>query len=115
MHQICGQKIDLVDADHATGQVYCRCEHEDGDLWVIMAICYTDQYERRADGWKFLRRKERHWYSADWDEKPGGDFQRWPGRMGGRFDATLPHAFPSWSGFWAEADPELIARKTRRP
>ncbi len=26
-HQICGQVIELVDADHATGKVYCRAEH----------------------------------------------------------------------------------------
>ena len=30
-HLICGHRIDFVDADHATGEVYCRAEHEDGD------------------------------------------------------------------------------------
>jgi len=31
MHQMLGHQIDLVDADHATGKVYCRAEHEIGD------------------------------------------------------------------------------------
>src|SRR5436309_9764615 len=30
VHLVCGHQIDLVDADHATGSVYCRAEHEDG-------------------------------------------------------------------------------------
>src|SRR5688500_11496414 len=34
IHQVCGHVIDLVDADHATGKVYCRAEHEDSGLWV---------------------------------------------------------------------------------
>src|SRR5262249_4913618 len=33
VHQICGHVIDFVDADHATGTVYCRAEHEDRGKW----------------------------------------------------------------------------------
>jgi len=28
VHLICGQTVDLVDADHASGTVYCRAGHE---------------------------------------------------------------------------------------
>jgi hypothetical protein len=46
-HQICGHIIDFIDAEHATGKVYCRAEHEDRGKWIVMLICYFDTYERR--------------------------------------------------------------------
>ena len=47
-HLIGNHIIDLVqDDDHATGVVYCRPEHEVGDLWVVMPMQYWDRYERR--------------------------------------------------------------------
>ena len=44
VHQICGHRIELVSPDWATGAVYCRAEHEVGDQWIVMAICYFDEY-----------------------------------------------------------------------
>jgi hypothetical protein len=38
IHLICGQQFDFVDADHATGSVYCRAEHEDGDGWYVITM-----------------------------------------------------------------------------
>src|ERR1700682_4046638 len=64
VHQICGHRIDIDrdDADQATGAVYCRAEHEVDHRWIVMAICYFDDY-RRVDGeWLFARRREKHWY-----------------------------------------------------
>ena len=52
IHQICGHQVDFVDDDHATGKVYCRAEHEDRGRWVVMAICYFDEYERRDGRWQ---------------------------------------------------------------
>ena len=40
--------IDLVDADHATGSVYCHGQIQDGDRWIHQMILYRDTYERRA-------------------------------------------------------------------
>lgn len=117
IHQICGHTIDLIDADHATGQVYCRAEHEDGKHWVIQAICYFDSYERRNGVWHFAQRKLRHWYSTDWNEIPRGpNFQRWPGteRTGGRFDPKLPHYFETWNSYW-EQDPAAVERRSLTP
>src|SRR5271165_2153812 len=96
IHQICGHRIAFVDADHATGQVYCRAEHEDRGKWVVMAICYFDDYARRGGEWQFVRRRERHWYSADVLDRPSAPFQRWEGH-----DAPpkLPGAFPTWGAF----------------
>ncbi len=98
VHQICGHQIDLDpnDRDRATGATYCRAEHEVGDRWILMAICYFDQY-RRVDGeWFFERRRERHWYAADVNEHPQAvAFDSWHGDT-----PALPSGFPTWDSFW---------------
>jgi hypothetical protein len=102
MHQICGHRIDLDlnDPDAASGLVYCRAEHEVGDRWIIMAICYFDTYSRVDGDWFFRRRKERHWYSVDVNEHPQSvEFDSWKRER----PADLPDAFPNWSAFWGES------------
>lgn len=114
IHQICGHQIDFVDDDRATGKVYCRAEHEDGDQWVVMAICYFDQYERREGKWFFVRRQEKHWYSTDVEQRPQGpNFQRWDKWPDAK--PELPHHFVSWKDFWDKSNPEDIARLTVEP
>jgi hypothetical protein len=117
VHQICGHAIDLVDADNATGKVYCRAEHEDSGHWVVMAICYFDTYQRRDGAWQFVRREEQHWYSSDWLERPGTpQFQNWPGKYTSeRYQPRLPHAFPTWAPFWSGVDAERLAKLTGKP
>jgi hypothetical protein len=113
-HQICGHVIDFVDAEHATGKVYCRAEHEDGGKWIVMLICYFDTYERRGGRWYFVRRDEQHWYASDIIERPTGpNFQRWPGKE--QQTPRLPGRFASWAAFWASSDPAQIARLTPEP
>jgi len=103
IHSICGHRVEFddADADHATGAVYCRAEHEVGVRWIVMAICYFDDY-RRVDGeWLFSRRRERHWYAVDVTERPQVvDFKSWEGAG----SPNLPDAFPTWDGFWASRD-----------
>ena len=65
IHLICGHQFDFVDADHATGSVYCRAEHEDGDGWFVITMRYDDVYERSNGQWGFVRRREHPWYSVD--------------------------------------------------
>lgn len=113
-HFICGHRIDFVDADHATGAVYCRAEHEDGDKWVIMAICYFDTYERRDGTWYFVRRREAHWYASDLLAHPSGpNFSNWPNQK--IPDPSLPHAFPSWAPYWEKMGDDAVALRTRYP
>jgi uncharacterized protein (TIGR02246 family) len=113
-HQVCGQVVDFIDADHAKGQVYCRAEHEDGDRWIVMTICYFDRYERRDGRWYFARRSEKHWYSSDLLERPHGpDFQHWD-RWAER-KPELPQAFATWSRFWSASDDAALADITRAP
>lgn len=114
IHLICGQRIEFIDDDHATGAVYCRAEHEDGDNWVNMAICYFDTYERRDGGWYFVRRNEKHWYAAEALERPGGpDFSAWPGQT--IPEPALPAAFPTWNGFWEKQGPQAAERRSLFP
>lgn len=114
IHQICGHVVDFIDDDTATGTVYCRAEHEDGDNWVVMAICYFDTYERRDGTWYFVRRKEQHWYAADMLERPSGpNFSNWPGQDTPA--PRLPEAFPAWKGFWEAAGEQVVRLRTKFP
>jgi len=112
IHQICGHRVEFDDADHAHGIVYCRAEHEDDGKWVVMAIAYFDTYERRDGEWFFVRRRERHWYSADWQERPAAPFTGWAAHDN---PPDLPQHFDSWNAFWAEEPADNLARMTRAP
>lgn len=113
-HQICGHAVEFVDDDHAAGRVYCRAEHEARGKWVVMAICYFDDYARRDGRWYFVRRQERHWYSSDVLERPGQPvFQNWDAWPDAR--PELPHAFPTWKAFWDAGDPALPADLSSSP
>jgi hypothetical protein len=101
IHQICGHRVTFDDADHAQGVVYCRAEHEVGDQWVVMAIAYFDSYARRDGEWFFVRRREKHWYSADMLARPSTPFHRWPDNGA---TTRLPGDFPNWDQFWRGED-----------
>ena len=116
VHLVCGQTIDFVDAERATGTVYCRAGHEDGEHWVEMAICYFDSYVLSDGQWCFQRRDEKHWYSTDWQKRPGPKFQDWPGKYDTpRYAPQLPHAWPSWQAYWQSAGDEARDAVTRCP
>ncbi|MDR2188124.1 MAG: nuclear transport factor 2 family protein [Azonexus sp.] len=117
-HQICGHVVDFdpVNPDRATGTTYCRAEHEDGDQWVTMAICYFDEYARHDGQWYFKRRDERHWYSSDVLARPGQpQFQNWDKYATARYQPRLPNSFPSWAEYWSRSTPEELAALTKKP
>jgi hypothetical protein len=100
-HLIGGHVIDLVDDEHATGVLYCRPEHEVGDLWVVMPLQYWDRYERRAGQWLFKSRSVHAFYAADVLANPTtvpGRFQ-FPGNPL-ITKADLPERWESWQRFW---------------
>ena len=113
IHLICGHQFDFIDADHATGSVYCRAEHEDGEGWYVITMRYDDVYERRVGTWCFVKRREYPWYSVDVTERPGPDFVRWP--TGVELRAAMPQRMPTWRAFWEAGDPALPAHLSRRP
>nr|WP_253900519.1 nuclear transport factor 2 family protein [Mycobacterium asiaticum] len=113
IHLICGHEFDFIDADHATGSVYCRAEHEEGDGWYVITMRYEDVYERRDGRWYFVTRREHPWYSVDVTERPGPEFIRWPADVPLR--KPMPQRMPSWQAFWRNGDPEQPGRLSRRP
>lgn len=112
IHQICGHQVTLDDPDTAQGIVYCRAEHEVDGKWIVMAIAYYDSYQRRDGEWYFVRRREKHWYAADWEQRPQAPFTG-----EGVFSSPphLPQDFESWPEFWAASDSDHIARLTALP
>ncbi|BBZ17781.1 polyketide cyclase [Mycolicibacterium gadium] len=113
IHLVCGHRFDFVDDDNATGSVYCRAEHEDGDGWYVITMRYDDVYARRNGEWCFVQRREHPWYSVDVTERPGPDFVRWPPDVTLR--TAMPHRMPTWKAFWDAGDPDLPARLSRLP
>ena len=96
--------IDLVDADHATGVVYCTGEVADGDRWVRQAIAYRDAYRRTAGGWRFVRRVHELWYGQAIEPHPlRQEPADWPTHADGR--GTLPGTWATWAPFWAPDPP----------
>ena len=97
------QVIDLVDADHATGTVYCDGEIQDGERWVRQAILYRDIYARRGGRWFFVRRDHQLWYGV---EAPTNPLEQspanWPERHDGR--GTVPECWETWRAFWEESE-----------
>lgn len=113
IHFVCGHVVDFQDADTATGTVYCRAEHEDGDKWMVMAILYFDRYVRRDGQWYFSKREEKHWYVADILERPTPPFQGWE-RWADRLP-DLPGAFEGWRPFWEASPSAEITALTNLP
>lgn len=92
--------IDLIDADHATGLVYCHGQIQHGERWIHQMILYRDTYERRDGRWYFVRRIHELWYgqqapTSPLDQPPAN----WPEHHDGL--GTVPGSWPSWSAFWS--------------
>jgi ketosteroid isomerase-like protein len=64
--------IELDDATHARGIVYCRGELQIDDRWVVQLIQYRDEYERRHGQWRFVRREHLLWYGREVGTSPLG-------------------------------------------
>lgn len=87
--------IELDDADHGRGVVYCRAELQIGDRWIVQAIQYRDTYERRAGTWAFVRRQHLLWYGRDVGTSPVGlPPANWPEQATGWGDAD--ERWTSW-------------------
>ncbi len=101
--------IDFEDDDHARGIVYCRGEIQDGPRWIVQAILYQDEYERRETDWYFVRRKHLLWYGAEAGENPLDlPPANWPKNHKGR--GTLPESLATWRAFWASPAEDSIEK-----
>lgn len=87
--------IDLVDADHATGTTYSRCEMGGPGRWARQSIAYEDTYERRGETWYFVNRAHLLFYGLEVPERPlDQEPARWPHSPVGR--GTVPYDWASW-------------------
>lgn len=105
--QVGNHMIELQDADHATGVVYCRGEIQDGgpdsDRWIIHAIQYHDTYARHEGHWYFVRRKHFLVYGAPLGTNPLTLAPaNWPASQTGM--GSHPQALESWQAFWDRTD-----------
>jgi len=91
--------IELLDADHARGVVYCKAELEDGARWIHQAIQYHDRYERRAGHWYFVQRRHCLVYGQEQSPSPlAQEKAQWPESSTGR--GSVPWSLESWQRFW---------------
>jgi len=103
-HHIGNHIIEFKDADHATGVVYSKNEHEMPTDWVIMQMMYVDDYERIEGRWYFRRRLPLYWYATDLNAPPLGENKmRWPDVE--PYEGGYHSLFPSWAEFWARQGP----------
>jgi ketosteroid isomerase-like protein len=96
-------RIELVDADHAHGNVYCKAEIQDGDRWIHQAIRYDDTYERRDGEWLFVRRRHLLFYGLAVANPLQQEPADWPLHHDGR--GSIPWSDPSWRAFWGDTPP----------
>jgi hypothetical protein len=98
--------INLADADHAHGTVYCTAEFGEDDRWVRQEIAYEDTYVRRAGTWYFASRNHELFYGVELEVRPlRQPDAEWPKAIVGR--GTVPYRWPSWQHYngLAAADP----------
>jgi ketosteroid isomerase-like protein len=87
--------INLLDADHARGTVYSRCEMGGPGAWARQSIAYEDRYERREQTWYFVNRNHLLFYGLELPERPlDQPSANWPERVVGR--GSVPYDWPSW-------------------
>jgi hypothetical protein len=101
--QVGTHKIELADADHASGVVYCLAEFGDQERWIRQAIGYLDTYERRDGRWYFTFRDHQLFYGVRLDIRPLDQRPaNWPSSPIGV--GTLPYAWESWQQFHGETE-----------
>jgi len=89
--------INLLDADHALGTVYSRCEMGGRRVWARQSIAYEDRYERRDRMWYFVNRNHLLFYGLELPERPlDQPPANWPERLVGR--GSVPYDWPTWQG-----------------
>jgi hypothetical protein len=113
---VCNHVIDLDDADHAHGAVYCHAQIQmaGSEGLVEQSICYQDRYVRIDGSWLFRDRKHLIWFGVETAERPFAQPPaNWPERHVGV--GTLPGDFPSYRRFFEQrpAEPGPEAERVR--
>jgi hypothetical protein len=91
VHFVGNHLIELEDADHAHGSVYCWAQLDFGEEFVDQAILYQDHYVREDGRWLFERRRHLLWFGQARAENPIAQAaDDWPRSHTGR--GVLPGA-----------------------
>lgn len=103
IHFVGNHVIEFVDANRATGIVYChdQLDRPDFQTWDDGYLQYWDTYVRVGGEWLFARRKFHRWFIVDALSRP----EHGAGVNTGHdplFAHQLPEAYPSWSAYWTE-------------
>jgi ketosteroid isomerase-like protein len=105
MHVVANHVIDIDDADHATGVVYCQAYHHvpEPDHWFDEFLAYWDTYERIDGSWCFRRRRVRSWYREGHGHPELGDrrIEATATSSGPKRGGRMPEVFPTFEPFWA--------------
>lgn len=95
--------IDLLDADHAEGTVFCYCETGNEQKWIHQLIAYEDRYERHAGRWFFRSRRHELFFGREMERSPiAQEPANWPQANVGR--GTVPWGWPTWGQTIADDD-----------
>ena len=93
--EVTTQVVNLLDADHAQGTVYSRCEMGGRAGWARQSIAYEDRYERRDRTWYFVSRDHLLFYGLELPERPlDQPPANWPEHVVGR--GSVPYDWPTW-------------------
>jgi ketosteroid isomerase-like protein len=113
MHVVANHVIDLDDAAHAHGIVYCQAYHHvpEPEHWFDEALAYFDTYERIDGEWLFRRRRLRSWYRqyAGHPELGNARVEAPVETSGPKRGARMPEAFPTFETFWSQPPVSLPA------
>lgn len=114
IHLVANHILTFVDADHATGIVYCRDEVEHDGKWTLGHLQYWDTYERREGRWYFVRRRYNRWGVVDEVNRSESSLEG-----AGPTANELPQAWSSWHEFHAQLeepdDGDSTSHTERRP
>lgn len=113
MHLVSNHLIELDDADHAHGIVYCKaCHHVlQPEHWFDEVLAYWDTYECVEAEWLFRRRRVRSWCRqyVGHPELGNSRVEVTLEAAGPRRGARIPEAFDTFEAFWATEPMEPFA------
>jgi len=105
MHLVANHVINLEDAAHANGIVYCYARHHvlEPEHWFDEALAYWDTYECVDVGWCFRRRRVRSWYRQHIDHPEHGNARVivTSEATGPKRGGSMPEAFATFEDFWS--------------
>ena len=91
VHFIGNHLIELDDAEHAHGSVYCWAQLDFGEEFVDQAILYQDRYVHADGRWRFERRRHLLWFGQARAENPiAQPAEDWPRSHTGRGNLPGP-------------------------